>query len=85
MIGASKYDVEEILTYLRGQVEHLVLVDADKALRELGNDKVLNILLLGAAADTGELGIDKESIREAIRQRLPEKLHELNFRALEYV
>ncbi|MBR1930317.1 MAG: indolepyruvate ferredoxin oxidoreductase subunit alpha [Lachnospiraceae bacterium] len=85
MIGASKYDVDEILSYLDKQVEHLVLVDVETALQELGNDKVLNILLLGAAADTGELGIDKESIRAAIRQKLPEKLHELNFRALDYI
>lgn len=85
MIGDSEYDVEEIIEYLKTQVKNLVLVDSEKALSELGNDKVLNILLLGAAASTGELGIEKEDIRAAIRQKLPEKLHELNFRALDYV
>ena len=46
---------------------------------------VLNVLMLGAAISTGMLGLEKEDIKQALIKRLPEKLHELNFRALDYI
>ncbi len=41
--------------------------------------------MLGAAISTGILGLEKEDIKQALIKRLPEKLHELNFRALDYI
>ncbi len=84
MIGKAPYPVEEILAYLRAQVPRLALIDTEKALAELGSDKVLNVVLLGAAARSGELGLSEEELRAAIHARLPERLHEVNDRALAY-
>ncbi len=84
MIGASEYDVDKIIEYLKSHVSNLILVDADKALEEIGNDKVLNVLLLGAAAKTEELGLTREDIMQTIKEKMPEKLHEVNSRALFY-
>ena len=84
MIGASRYDVNEILDYLRANVANLTEIDGDKAAEELGSSKVLNVLLLGAAVRSGELGLTEEDILGAIHERLPEKFHELNERALKY-
>ncbi len=84
MIGEAPYPVEEILAYLRAQVERLTLIDTEKALAELGSDKVLNVVLLGAAARSGELGLTEEELRAAVHSRLPERLHEVNDRALAY-
>lgn len=83
-IGLSAYDAGSMLDYLKDTVSGLTLVDSDDALRKLGNDKVLNVLLLGAALRSGELGLDTDDIIGAIHSRLPEKLWAVNEKALKY-
>lgn len=83
-LSGSSYDGKEMLAYLEKQVEHLQIIDTEKACKELGSAKVVNLLLLGAAVRSGALGLTEEDIREAIKKRLPEKHHALNFRALSY-
>lgn len=83
MIGKSSYDGEEMIRYLQAHVKRLTVVDADKAAEELRSTKTLNVVLLGAAIRSGELGLTKEDMEQAIRQRVPEKLWELNLRSLE--
>lgn len=84
MTGGPAYDYEGIMSYLRAQVTNLVVVDADKAAEDLGSPKCLNVVLLGAAARAGELGLSEADLLAAIHDRLPEKLWELNERALAY-
>jgi indolepyruvate ferredoxin oxidoreductase beta subunit len=84
-LGGPAYDLDAIMAYLREQVgEQLVVVDADAAAEELGSAKCLNVVLLGAAVRTGALALTVDDIRSAITARLPERFHELNFRALDY-
>ena len=78
------YSAETMLDYLASRVSRLLVVDADKALREVGSPKVLNLILLGAALRSGALGLEAEDIKDAIRRLIPEKFRELNFRALDY-
>ena len=84
MVGASSYPFEEMIAYLKGHVKHLILVDSAQAAVDLGSAKCLNVVLLGAAVRSGALGLTTEDIEEAIRSRLPEKLQDLNRRALVY-
>ena len=84
MTGGPAYDLEGLLAYLRKKVDHLVEVDADQAAADLGSAKCLNVVLLGAAARAGELGLSVEDLCGALHQRLPEKLWDLNERALAY-
>lgn len=83
-LSGTDYNGEEMITYLEKQVENLLVADTEKACAELGSAKVLNILLLGAAIQSGALGLTEEEIQDVVRERLPEKFHELNFRALGY-
>lgn len=83
-LAGSNYNGEEMVTYLRSVVERLMVVDTDKACRELGSAKIVNLLLLGAAAASGELGLSVEDIRQAVIDRVPPKFHQLNFSALDY-
>jgi len=83
-LSGLSYSGEEMITYLRQNVPNLLVIDAETACREIGSVKVLNLLLLGAAIKSGALGLSEEDIKNAVRERLPEKFHELNFRALEY-
>ena len=82
MIGQYSYDAEAMLQYLRDNVEHLTIVDADKAAAELGSARTLNVVLLGAALRSGELGLTEEDLEGAVRERVPAKFLELNRRAL---
>ena len=83
LLSGATYRPEEMIDYLRRRVDALTVVDAEGACAELGSAKVLNTLLLGAAAGSGALGLDVEDLKAAIRARLPEKLWEINFRALD--
>ena len=78
------YNGSEMLSYLHKHVKNLFVIDARKACEDIGSSKVLNILLLGTAIQSGALGLSETDIRDAIKKRLPEKFHELNFKAPEY-
>ena len=82
-LGGNVYRPEEMLDFLKAHVAHLRTVDTEKALEKVGSPKALNLVLLGAAAAAGALGLTKEELREAIRERIPERFHALNFRALD--
>lgn len=84
MIGLFSYDSEAMISYLKKHVAHLILVDADQALADIGNPRVLNIVLLGAAIRTGEVGVEPADIVEALHARLTEKVWEVNEKALAY-
>lgn len=83
-LSGADYDGKEIILYLKKVVNNLLVVDSEKACHELGSSKVSNILLLGAAISSGALGLTEEEIQDAIKERLPEKFHDLNYRALQY-
>lgn len=84
MIGMSSYDPEEMIAYLQKNTRHLIVVDSDRAARELGSFKTLNVVLLGAALQSGELGLDEEDLQFAIQEKVPEKFLELNKKALSW-
>ncbi|MEE3392444.1 MAG: indolepyruvate oxidoreductase subunit beta [Lachnospiraceae bacterium] len=84
MVGQSHYDIEAIILYLKKSVNDLYLLDTDRAMADLKNSKVMNVLLLGAAARTGVLGLEVQDIKQAVLDKVPEKFHELNMKALDY-
>ena len=73
-----------MIDYLEKHVENLTLIDADTICREIGSQKVLNMVLLGAAIRTGVLDFSLEEIEEVMKKALPEKFHEMNLKALRY-
>lgn len=84
ILAGESYRPDEMLACLKQATPHLLVVDTEEACLTLGSQKVLNILLLGAAVQTGALGLTEDEIKDAIAERLPEKFHALNFRALDY-
>ena len=80
------YDGTEALAYLRSLSDvTLVEVDGAAICEQAGSAKVLNIALLAAAVKSGALGITREELEEAIRQRLHPRFHEMNLRAVALV
>ena len=83
-LAGSDYNGAAMIEYLRAKAGRVVVVDTEKACRELGSGKIVNLLLLGVAAASGQLGLTVEDIRQAVKLKVPAKFHGLNFRALEY-
>lgn len=83
-LSDSGYDGAEMLEYLKNNVENLYVIDGGKACSDLGSAKVLNVVLLAAAAASGQLGINVDELKNAITKRVSEKFHELNIRAVDY-
>lgn len=84
-LSDTPYDGGEMIAYLKAHTKKLLVVDTEQACREIGSARVLNLLLLGAAVQSGALGLDEEDLKTAIQERVPEKFHELNFQALSYM
>lgn len=82
-LSAKVYEGQEMLDYLGKQVSRLVIVDGQQVMEELGSAKVLNVVLLGAAIACNEIDITVDEIKDAIREKVPERFYELNLRALE--
>ncbi len=82
-LSGGNYQAEDMLSYLAGHAS-CIAVDTEAACLALGSGKVMNILLLGAACQTGKLGLTRDELMEALKKRLPEKFWDLNRRALYY-
>lgn len=84
-LSDSEYNGETMVSYLENHAENLLVIDSQKACEEIGSPKALNILLLGAAVSSGRLGFSEEDIKGAIKEKLPERFHQMNFKALSYI
>ena len=84
-LSGSDYDGREMLDYLKSVVKNLTVIDGDEICEKCGSPKVLNIALLAAAAKSGELGITVEELKSAIKNRIPQKFHDMNLKAVEIV
>ena len=79
-LSRSGYDGSEMLEYLKNNVR-CIFVDGDRECQKLGSAKFLNIILLGVACGSGELGISKETMLEETEKRVPAKFKEANIKA----
>lgn len=76
-------DGSEMLDYLQEQAESVTILDGEAICDACGSSKVLNIVLLAAATQSGGLNITPEELKSAIRKRLPQQFHALNLRAVD--
>ena len=84
VLKKSSYDGAEMIDYLKRQVKHLVVVDGEAACREVGSPKVLNMVLLGAALDSGALPFTAADMEQVMQKRVKPQFYALNCRALSY-
>lgn len=82
-LGKSSYHGEDMLRYLQETGGKVIVLSVDDVVRETGSEKTLNVALLGAAAESGVLGLTSEELAIALRRRLPEKFHQPNQNALD--
>ena len=82
-LTGSSYDGTEMITYLRENLapEKLLVVDGQAAIDELGSPRILNMVLLGAAIRTGEIGLTEDDIKKAMDRLIKPAFMELNLKA----
>jgi indolepyruvate ferredoxin oxidoreductase beta subunit len=80
--GAARYpDDGEVRGLLESRRARVHLVDGPRLADEIGNPRVVNVVLLGFLAASLPLGV--EVWAEALASLLPERIREVNLRALE--
>lgn len=82
-LTGSTYDGSEMVAYLQDKVKNLIVVDGDAICEKCGSAKVLNMVLLAAAAKSGALSMNTEELKAAITKKIPEKFKALNIKAVE--
>lgn len=84
-LKGTDYTGREMIEYLQKTVTELLVIDGWQAMQELGNPKVLNVVMLGAALKSGALDfLTEEELLEAIRDKVKPRFVALNERALAY-
>ena len=78
--GAAEYPAE-LVEKMKSAGAKVIAADALAIAREAGSEKAVNVALIGMAAHA--LGIDDETLREAVRISVPEKFLELNLKAFD--
>ena len=82
-LTGSSYDGTEMIAYLRENLapEKLLVVDGQAAIDQLGSPRILNMVLLGAAIRTGEIGLTEDDIKKAMDRLIKPTFMELNLKA----
>lgn len=79
LVGQEVYP-DDVIQKLKEKVENVVVFNAAEVAEKLGNIKAQNIVLLGALIKA--LGIENLDWESVIKENLPEKMHELNIKAI---
>lgn len=79
-LGKAKYPAD-VLDKLKETNHKVISVDALNIARQVGNQKVINTVLLGALCK--EVGISEESFMEALKERVPQGTIDINTTAFE--
>ena len=80
IIGAAQYP-ENIIPKIEEKGVSVTAIDALTLAREAGNEKAVNVVLIGALAAKSD--IPKEAFIEAINKTVPPKFLEVNLKAFE--
>ena len=81
-IGADKYpSVEEIIEGLKKLSETVISFDATELAIQSGNQRTMNVVLLGALASTDRLPYEAEALKAGIMERVPPRTIDANMKA----
>ncbi len=81
-LGAGKYpSVDELIAKMHGL--KVIAIEATELARKAGNTITTNIVMLGALSTVPTFPIDKEILKEAIKESISPKYHALNMTAFE--
>ncbi len=83
-IGRGEYpEIENVKQLLEEKTSRLIAFDAVKLAVEAGNVMAVNMVLLGALAQTGILPLSTENIKNAIKTRTKKAFVDINLKAFD--
>jgi len=85
-IAGSSYEASTMIEYLKKNTGKLIIVEGKKLENynaKTFNIKTLNVMLLGAAAQSGIFPFDAQSILDIMPEVLPQRFLEMNLNAFE--
>jgi len=80
-LGNASYEVDTVYEYIKAKVPNAIFIDAYDLAEKSGSVKTVNVVLLGAAAATGNLPMSREIIEKVIAENVPKRFIELNEKA----
>ena len=81
-LTGKTFSEDEMISYLKKATASVIAVDTQEACQQLKSEKVVNMVLLGAACKTGI--IDKDELKAAIKLLVKPDFYELNCKAVDY-
>ena len=81
-LTGKTFSEDEMISYLKKAAASVIAVDTQEACQQLKSEKVVNMVLLGAACKTGI--IDKDELKAAIKLLVKPDFYELNCKAVDY-
>ena len=84
VLGRSSYTGAEMIDYIKRNIRNSVIADGEKACREIGSPKVLNMVMLGIAVKSGVLPFDISDAENAMIRSVKPQFVELNKKALNF-
>lgn len=83
-VGKGTYpDIKKSLELIRSKVKRLIALNADALAEQAGSGQAVNIVMLGALAQSGAVPIGSGYYREALKKVLSPKLWEINLKAFD--
>ncbi|MCR5766832.1 MAG: indolepyruvate oxidoreductase subunit beta [Treponema sp.] len=81
-LTGKTFSEDEMISYLKKAAASVIAVNTQEACQQLKSEKVVNMVLLGAACKTGI--IDKDELKAAIKLLVKPDFYELNCKAVDY-
>ncbi len=82
-IGKAEYpELDLIVDELKKVTHDIHVVDASSIAEKLGAIQATNVVVIGMLAKLVDLPVRYKTLEEALKEVLPEKLHEINLKAL---
>ncbi|MEW6187665.1 MAG: indolepyruvate oxidoreductase subunit beta [Thermodesulfobacteriota bacterium] len=83
-VGKGVYpDIKEALQLIQKKVKRLIALNADALAEVAGSSLAVNIVMLGALAQSEVLPISAEQYKEALKRNLNPKLWDINLKAFD--
>lgn len=80
-LSGELFDADSLIAFLEKNARKVVAVDTESACRAIGNPKVVNMVLLGAAC--GEGFFTKDELKAAVRLLIKPSLYAVNEQAID--
>ena len=83
-VGKGVYpNIKNALELIRRKVKRLIAINADALAVEAGSAMAVNIVMLGALAQSNTVPVNADQMKEALKMNLNKKLWEINLKAFD--